>query len=175
MTSDFRQKIGISNAFEQPGARLCLRADWLPEGYASACFSQTCLWQVEKPMVGPCATFVPPSQSFSDWCPALRISSFCVVMQHNGSQWSVDQAGGFVMNIKIMMEFTNSRSKLCEFPLHLSGYVRDRRQSSPTQTKDSQFWFSQFVKCNFFDLVAATPDAIAIPHAVPHSALSQVS
>ena len=70
------------------------------------------------------------------------------------------------MNIKIMMEFTNSRSKLCEFPLHLSGYVRDRRQSSPTQTKDSQFWFSQFVKCNFFNLVAATPDAIAIPHAV---------
>ena len=31
---------------------------------------------------------------------------------------------------------------------------------SPTQTKDSQFWFSQFVKCNFFDLAAATPDAM---------------
>ena len=24
----------------------------------------------------------------------------------------------------------------------------------------SQFWFSQFVKCNFFNLVVATPDAM---------------
>ena len=30
----------------------------------------------------------------------------------------------------------------------------------PTQTNDSQFQLSQFVKCNFFDLVAATPDAM---------------
>ena len=30
----------------------------------------------------------------------------------------------------------------------------------PTQTKDSQFWFNQFVKCNFFGLVVATPDAM---------------
>ena len=29
---------------------------------------------------------------------------------------------------------------------------------SPTQTEDSQFWFSQFMKCNFFNLVVATPD-----------------
>ena len=31
---------------------------------------------------------------------------------------------------------------------------------SPTQTKDSQFQFSQFMKCNFFNLVVATPDAM---------------
>ena len=30
----------------------------------------------------------------------------------------------------------------------------------PTQTEDSQFWFGQLMKCNFFDLVAATPDAM---------------
>ena len=37
---------------------------------------------------------------------------------------------------------------------------RDRRKNPPTQTKDSQFQFSQFVKCNFFNLVATTPDAM---------------
>ena len=33
-------------------------------------------------------------------------------------------------------------------------------ETTPPQTEDSQFWFNQFVKCNFFDLVAATPDAM---------------
>ena len=31
---------------------------------------------------------------------------------------------------------------------------------SLTQTEDSQFWFSPFVRCNYFNLVAATPDAM---------------
>ena len=36
---------------------------------------------------------------------------------------------GSVMNILFMMEFTNSRSKLCEFPLRLSGPMRSWRQN----------------------------------------------
>ena len=32
---------------------------------------------------------------------------------------------------------------------------------SPIQTEESQFWFRQFVKCKFSNLVAATPDAMA--------------
>ena len=30
----------------------------------------------------------------------------------------------------------------------------------PTQANNSQFWFSQFMKCNFSNLAAATPDAM---------------
>ena len=33
----------------------------------------------------------------------------------------------FVMNIKFMMEFTNSCNNLCDFPLRLSGIQQDRR------------------------------------------------
>ena len=36
----------------------------------------------------------------------------------------------------------------------------DETEKSPTQTNDSQFQFSQFVKCNFFNLVVATPGAM---------------
>ena len=65
------------------------------------------------------------------------------------------------MNKIFMMEFTNSRSKSCEFPPRLFRTTRSRRKKPPTQTNDSQFQFSQFMKCNFFNLVAATPDAMA--------------
>ena len=65
-----------------------------------------------------------------------------------------------VMNISLMMEFTNSRNTSCEFPLHLSGLTNAKPETKPpTQTEDSQFQFSQFMKCNFFDLVVAIPDA----------------
>ena len=50
------------------------------------------------------------------------------------------------------------RSKSWEFPP--VSHCAKPETKPPTQTNDSQFQFSQFVKCSFFDLVAATPDAM---------------
>ena len=44
----------------------------------------------------------------------------------------------FVMNIKFMMEFTNSCNNLCDFPLCLSGIQQDRRP------KQSSVWVAPF-------------------------------
>ena len=56
VTSDFRQKIGISNAFGQPGARLCLRARLAARAPTVSCASRRTqyLWGVilgEAPLV----------------------------------------------------------------------------------------------------------------------------
>ena len=61
-----------------------------------------------------------------------------------------------VMNILFMMEFTNSCSTSCEFPLRLSRLRRDRRQNLQSKLKTHNSSLASFVKHNFFNLVAAT-------------------
>ena len=55
----------------------------------------------------------------------------------------------------------NSRYQIVRIPATPISPHAKLEIEPPTQTYDSQFWFSQFMKCNFFNLVVATPDAMA--------------
>ena len=79
-----------------------------------------------------------------------------------------------VMNTLFMMEFTNSRSKSCEFPLRLFRLTRNWRKKSPTHrtwnphSASSMFEFRPRLKENFRLCLSIVRVAVALHHQCCH-------